>query len=30
MNIDHVVLCVSDQKRSLDFFVNVVGLGFRR
>ncbi len=26
MNIDHVVLWVSNQKRSLDFFVNVVGL----
>ena len=26
MKIDHVVLWVSDQKRSLDFFVNVVGL----
>ena len=26
MNIDHIVLWVSDQKRSLDFFVNVVGL----
>ena len=26
MNIDHVVLWVSDQIRSLDFFVNVVGL----
>ncbi len=27
MNIDHLVLWVSDQKRSLDLFVNVVGLG---
>ncbi len=26
MNIDHIVLWVSDQKRSLDFYVNVVGL----
>ncbi len=26
MNIDHVVLWVSNQERSLDFFVNVVGL----
>ena len=26
MNIDHVVLWVSDQQRSLEFFVNVVGL----
>jgi catechol 2,3-dioxygenase-like lactoylglutathione lyase family enzyme len=26
MNIDHIVLWVSDQKRSLDFFVSVVGL----
>ena len=26
MNIYHIVLWVSDQKRSLDFYVNVVGL----
>ena len=26
MNIDHVVLWVSDQQRSLEFFVDVVGL----
>lgn len=26
MHIDHVVLWVSDQQRSLDFFVDVVGL----
>lgn len=26
MNIDHIVLWVSDQQRSLDFFVNIVGL----
>ncbi len=26
MNIDHIVLWVDNQQRSLDFFVNVVGL----